>query len=97
VIRQTPNVDPNDPGYRRLRSIRYADDFLLGFNGPRDEAEEIKGRLKEFLRDRLKLELSPEKTLITNAFPGKANFLGYNIGGDGPRRTVVRPENWTGA
>jgi group II intron reverse transcriptase/maturase len=47
VIRQTPNVDPNDPGYRRLRYIRYADDFLLGFNGPRDEAEEIKERLKE--------------------------------------------------
>jgi group II intron reverse transcriptase/maturase len=89
VIRQTPNVDPNDPGYRRLRYIRYADDFLLGFNGPRDEAEEIKGRLKEFLRDRLKLELSPEKTLITNAFSGKANFLGYNIGGDGPRRTTT--------
>jgi group II intron reverse transcriptase/maturase len=78
VIRQTPNVDPHDPGYRRLRYIRYADDFLLGFNGPRDEAEEIKGRLKEFLRDHLKLELSPEKTLITNAFSGKANFLGYN-------------------
>ena len=37
--------DPFDPDYRRLRYIRYADDFLLGFAGPKDEAEEIKARL----------------------------------------------------
>jgi group II intron reverse transcriptase/maturase len=58
--------DPDDPDYRRLRYVRYADDFLLGFTGPRGEAEEIKARLEEFLRDSLKLELSPEKdTVVT--------------------------------
>lgn len=72
--------DPMDPGYRRLRYIRYADDFLLGFAGPREEAEEIKNRIGEFLRDHLKLELSPEKTLITHAGTEKAQFLGYEIG-----------------
>ena len=61
--------DHFDPGYRRLRYIRYADDFLLGFAGPREEAEEIKDQLRTFLRDHLKLELSPEKTLITHAGP----------------------------
>ena len=71
--------DPFDPNYRRLRYIRYADDFLLGFDGPRDEAEEIKTRLGTFLRDHLKLELSPEKTLITHARTEKARFLGYDI------------------
>jgi hypothetical protein len=30
-----------DPGYRRLRYGRYADDQLLGFTGPKAEAEEI--------------------------------------------------------
>jgi group II intron reverse transcriptase/maturase len=71
--------DQFDPNYRRLRYIRYADDFLLGLDGPRDEAEEIKVRLGTFLRDHLKLELSPEKTLITHARNEKARFLGYDV------------------
>lgn len=77
--RDLPAADPFDPGYRRLRYIRYADDFLLGFAGPKDEAEEIRGRLGEFLRERLKLELSQEKTLITHAGGECARFLGYDI------------------
>src|SRR5713226_9805874 len=64
---QHPSQDPTDPGYRRLRYVRYADDFLLGLAGPKFEAEEIKARLGEFLRDTLKLELSKTKTLITHA------------------------------
>ncbi|MBA3714121.1 MAG: maturase [Pyrinomonadaceae bacterium] len=74
-----PSVDPIDPDYRRLRYLRYADDFLLGFAGTHAEAEEIKERLGEFLRDQLKLELSPEKTLITHATTEAARFLGYEI------------------
>jgi hypothetical protein len=72
-------VAPCDPDYRRLRYVRYADDFLLGFVGPRKEAEEIRQRLGEFLGNRLKLTLSAEKTLITHATDGKAAFLGYEI------------------
>ncbi|MEU8720487.1 reverse transcriptase/maturase family protein, partial [Streptomyces antimycoticus] len=74
-----PSADPNDPAYRRLRYIRYADDHLLGFTGPKAEAEQIKQRLAQFLRDKLKLELSQEKTLITHARTGAARFLGYEI------------------
>ncbi|GAA1240566.1 hypothetical protein GCM10009665_34290 [Kitasatospora nipponensis] len=74
-----PSADPNDPSYRRLRYIRYADDHLLGFTGPKVEAEQIKHRLAEFLRDELKLELSQEKTLVTHARTGSARFLGYEI------------------
>ena len=74
-----PSVDPQDPGYRRLRYVRYADDILLGFTGPKVEAEEIKHRLAQFLRDDLKLELSETKTLITHARTGAARFLGYEI------------------
>jgi len=76
---QHPSHDPNDPGYRRLRYIRYADDFLLGFAGPLAEAEEIKERIATFLGTELKLTLSAEKTLITHANTGKARFLGYEI------------------
>jgi group II intron reverse transcriptase/maturase len=77
--RGLPSVDPQDPDYRRLRYVRYADDTLLGFTGPRAEAEEIKQRLAAFLHDDLKLELSPDKTLITHAGTGAARFLGYEI------------------
>jgi group II intron reverse transcriptase/maturase len=78
-LRCLPAGDPRDPGYRRLRYCRYADDHLLGFAGPRAEAEQIKQRLAQFLRDELKLELSQEKTLITHARTGAARFLGYEI------------------
>jgi group II intron reverse transcriptase/maturase len=74
-----PRCDPEDPGYRRLRYVRYADDHLLGFAGPRREAEQIKERLAVFLHDELKLELSDSKTLITHARTGAARFLGYDI------------------
>ena len=56
-----------DPGYRRLFYARYADDHLLGFIGPKAEAEEIKAKLAAFLRETLALELNPDKTLITHA------------------------------
>jgi group II intron reverse transcriptase/maturase len=78
-LHSLPSQDPRDPGYRRLRYCRYADDTLLGFAGPKAEAEEIKHRLAAFLRDDLKLELSPEKTLITHARTQRARFLGYEI------------------
>jgi hypothetical protein len=39
-----------DPGYRRLKYTRYADDHILGFIGPKAEAEEIKAKLAKFLR-----------------------------------------------
>ena len=77
--RSLPSGDPQDPGYRRLRYARYADDQLFGFAGPKAEAEQIKARLTAFLRDDLKLELSQEKTLITHARTGAAKFLGYEI------------------
>jgi group II intron reverse transcriptase/maturase len=79
LMRTLPSCDPHDPGYRRLRYVRYADDHLLGFTGPKAEAEEIKQRPATFLRDDLKLELSQDKTLITHARTGAATFLGYQI------------------
>ena len=78
-MQQLPSVDPHDPGFRRLRYVRYADDFVLGFSGPKADAEQIKESLKTFLCDTLKLELSREKTLITHATSQAAKFLGYEL------------------
>jgi group II intron reverse transcriptase/maturase len=77
--RGLPSQDPRDPGYRRLRYIRYADDHLLGFTGPRAEAEQVKARLAQFLREDLKLELNEDKTVITHGRTEAAMFLGYEI------------------
>jgi group II intron reverse transcriptase/maturase len=77
--RRYPTIDTFDPGYRRLRYVRYADDFILGFIGPKAEAEAIKERLRTFLGNELKLELHPEKTLITHARTEHARFLGYAV------------------
>jgi hypothetical protein len=78
-LHRPPSKDTQDPGYRRLHYVRYADDALLRFNGPKAEAEEIKARLAAFLHNELKLELSQDKTLITHAHTGAASFLGYKI------------------
>ena len=94
-MRNLPSGDPHDPGYRRLRYVRYADDFLLGFIGPKSEAEGIKQALGEFLPKELKLDLAQEKTLVTHANQG-ARFLGYSVSAqiandqlDGRRRRRV--------
>lgn len=77
--RQTPYGMQDDPDYRRLSYVRYADDFILSFIGPKDEAKDIKDNLKQFLKETLMLEMSDEKTLITHAKTEKARFLGYDI------------------
>jgi group II intron reverse transcriptase/maturase len=78
-MRTLPSTDPMDPGYRRLKYIRYADDHILGFAGPKAEAEEIKAKLATFLRETLGLELNQQKTVITHARSQRARFLGYDI------------------
>jgi group II intron reverse transcriptase/maturase len=78
-LQHLPSRDPDDPNFRRLHYIRYADDWLLGFTGRRREAEDIKDKIGEFLGDRLKLELSEHKTLITHGRTEPARFLGYEI------------------
>jgi group II intron reverse transcriptase/maturase len=74
-----PCGDPNDPVYRRLRYIRYADDFLLGYIGTKEEAAEIKDKLRTFINEKLGMELSDNKTLISHAGTSSARFLSYEI------------------
>lgn len=67
-----------DESYRRVVYIRYADDFLIGVIGSKRDAETIKTEVGAFLKDSLKLDLSAEKTLVTNA-KDKARFLSFDI------------------
>ena len=72
-----PSVDPNDPNFRRLYYVRYADDWLIGFAGSHKETVEIKDLCKNFL-SKIKLRLSEEKTVITQGLAG-CIFLGTRI------------------
>jgi hypothetical protein len=74
----TPATDPQDPKFRRLRYCRYADDFVLGIIGSKADAIGLKDWLGTYLKNELQLELSIEKTLVTNA-KQRIRFLGYAI------------------
>ena len=74
-LRNTPAKLCND---KKLKYVRYADDFLIAVNGNREDCEWIKAQLTEFIRDELKMELSQGKTLITHSSIC-ARFLGYDV------------------
>lgn len=71
-------TDPMDESIKRIKYVRYADDFLIGIIGSKSDCIQIKEDIKKFLEENLKLELSNEKTLITNT-KETAKFLGYDI------------------
>lgn len=73
-----PYSDPMDTEYKRVVYVRYADDFLIGVIGSKEDAKQVKTDVGEFIKEQLHLEMSPEKTLIThgNDF---ARFLGYLV------------------
>lgn len=73
-----PTGDEMDSGYKRIKYVRYADDFILGVVGNKADCERIKGDIKSFLDEKLKLRLSDSKTLITHGRK-PARFLGYEI------------------
>lgn len=72
---RTPSKSQTD---KKLKYVRYADDFLIGINGSKEDCVMVKRRLSEFTSGTLKMELSEEKTLITHSNE-YARFLGYDV------------------
>lgn len=77
----------------RIRYVRYADDWLVGINGPRKIAEQLKKDIGEFLRTQLKLELNEKKTSLTYLKQKASLFLGYEIRIEESRRLVKLTHN----
>ena len=65
-------------------NFRYADDWII-LTTKRHEAERMKKHLTKYFRHRLKLELSDEKTKITDVRSDGAEFLGFVIRAEQPR------------
>jgi group II intron reverse transcriptase/maturase len=78
-MRQIHSVNPMDSEFIRVHYIRYADDFLVLVNGNKELANTLKMEISDFLKTRLNLELSDEKTLITHLRTESVRFLGYEI------------------
>ena len=74
-LRKIPRSDVNDPNFRRIMYVRYADDFVVLFTGTKKETLIIRDKIKTFLQDNCGLELNLEKTVVTNLKEG-FNFLG---------------------
>ncbi len=70
--------DPFDKTYRRLTYCRYADDFIMGVIGSKEEACEIANKVKEYVESELKMEIAEEKYHINHASRG-VRFLGYEV------------------
>jgi group II intron reverse transcriptase/maturase len=78
IVQSLPPTVVNDPQFKRVQYCRYADDFIVGVIGSKQDAETIKAAIGQFLREKLKLTMSDEKSKITHA-KDKARFLGYDI------------------
>ena len=82
--REFGSLGPKDKTRRRRQKqgnailVRYADDFVILWNGTRQAAFALRDELKHFLWDELRLELSEEKTRVTYLTDG-IEFLGFHI------------------
>lgn len=79
VDKSIQNTLGSDPDFRRVHYVRYADDFLVGVDGSKEDCIEIRQRMATFLENELSLTMNVEKTKITHATKDAAVFLGYRI------------------
>lgn len=78
--KKLPFYDPNDENFKRMKFVRYADDFAISVVGTKQDAEDIMAEVKEFLKTELRLEVSDEKSGIRHIKKG-FTFLGYHVRG----------------
>lgn len=74
-----PARDLKDEKFRRMHYVRYADDFIIGFNGSKAEAEDTKGLIETFLFEELKLKTNDTKSHISHSSDLGIKYLGYFI------------------
>lgn len=88
------SIDGNK--YRALKAtklkemyiVRYADDFKI-FCRTMDAAERTFIAVEQWLKDRLGLEISPEKSTITDIKKQSSDFLGFSIKGIKKRNKII--------
>jgi hypothetical protein len=76
-IHSNPRIHQYTP--TRIKYVRYADDWIVGVDGSKIDAIEVKTKIKDFLKNSLQLTLNMEKTKITHLKTSKAVRIGYEI------------------
>jgi len=96
LMRTMPTLQVDDPGFIRIKYLRYADDWIVGIWGSHALAEQIKQEMKTFLNDQLRLTLSEEKTHITHARTEEALFLGtrLKLGAGAEAKLTLQTNMW---
>ncbi|MDR7871401.1 MAG: group II intron reverse transcriptase/maturase [Tissierellaceae bacterium] len=79
AMRKMNRLDPMDENFRRVKYIRYADDFLVFVWSSKEVTIDIKDKIRDFLSSELRLNLNEEKALVTNLGDKNVRFLGYEI------------------
>jgi len=93
-IYKLPAAIPHDDKYKTIQYVRYADDFLIGVIGSREDALRVKNDVGKFLAERLKLKMSDEKTKITHT-GDRARFLGHDVTVSREQRTIKKSDGKT--
>lgn len=93
--REISSTQTHDPNYRRLRYVRYADDFLIGIIGPKSDAQMMKSDIELFLKEKLNLQISPSKTGVKHAKEEGTRFLGYDLKVSGKQRLRKKSDRFT--
>ena len=75
---QTQRWRDRAKGHPSYRMIRFADDFVVLVRGTEAQAHQIKEQTAEFMREQMRLTLSPEKTHVTHVDDG-FDLLGFRI------------------
>lgn len=65
-------------GLKEMFIVRYADDFKI-FCRTKNDADKVFMAVKQWLRDRLKLEISEEKSKVVNLKKQYSEFLGFKL------------------
>lgn len=79
LMQQTRARLPNDPSFRRLYYVRYADDWIVAIRGSLTETRSVLEEIRRELKQELNLDLSLTKTLVTRPRTKPALFLGTEI------------------
>jgi group II intron reverse transcriptase/maturase len=80
VAREVPYYE-TDPNHHKLKYVRYADDFLIGYVGPKINAWIVLQQAAYFLESELKLQMHPTKSGVKHHEKGTL-FLGYHLHGN---------------
>lgn len=78
LVKALRKVPCHSQNHKKFTFVRYADDWLVGVCGSKEDCVALKAEIGEFLHKELKLTLSEEKTKITHSSEN-VRFLGYDV------------------